>query len=48
MKEGTKMVDYGCFVRIEDGVELIHNSELDWKNKNIRPEILSTLKIKSR
>ena len=42
--EVTKIVDYGCFVRIEDGVEgLIHNSELDWKNKNIRPEkILST------
>ena len=42
--EVTKIMDYGCFVKIEDGVEgLIHNSELDWKNKNIRPEkILST------
>jgi len=34
----TKIMDYGCFVRIEDGVEgLIHNSELDWTNKNIKP-----------
>ena len=31
-------MDYGCFVKIEDGVEgLIHNSELDWTNRNIRP-----------
>ena len=31
-------MDYGCFVKIEDGVEgLIHNSELDWTNKNIKP-----------
>ena len=36
--EVTKIVDYGCFVKIEDGIEgLIHNSELDWKNKNIKP-----------
>ena len=34
----TKIMDYGCFVKIEDGVEgLIHSSELDWKNKNIKP-----------
>ncbi len=34
----TKMMDYGCFVKIEDGIEgLIHNSELDWTNKNIKP-----------
>ena len=39
----TKIMDYGCFVRIEDGVEgLIHSSELDWTNKNIKPsKILS-------
>ena len=39
----TKIMDYGCFVRIENGVEgLIHNSELDWTNKNAKPnEILS-------
>ena len=44
--EGTviKIMDYGCFVRIENGVEgLIHNSELDWTNKNINPnKVLST------
>ena len=35
----TKIMDYGCFVKIEDGVEgLIHNSELDWTNRNIKPE----------
>jgi small subunit ribosomal protein S1 len=39
----TKIMDYGCFVKIEDGIEgLIHSSELDWKNKNIKPsKILS-------
>ena len=39
----TKMMDYGCFVKIEEGVEgLIHNSELDWTNRNIKPsKILS-------
>ena len=39
----TKIMDYGCFVRIEDGIEgLIHNSELDWANRNIKPsKILS-------
>ena len=41
IKEGivTKIMDYGCFVKIEEGVEgLIHNSELDWSNKNVKPE----------
>ena len=34
----TKVMDYGCFVKIEEGVEgLIHSSELDWTNKNIKP-----------
>ena len=34
----TKIMDYGCFVKIEEGVEgLIHNSELDWTNRNIKP-----------
>jgi small subunit ribosomal protein S1 len=39
----TKIMDYGCFVKIEDGIEgLVHNSELDWKNKNVKPnKILS-------
>jgi small subunit ribosomal protein S1 len=47
----TKIMDYGCFVKIEDGVEgLIHNSELDWKNRNIKPikvlSISQTIKFK--
>ncbi len=34
----TKLMDYGAFVRIQDSVEgLIHNSELDWTNRNIKP-----------
>ena len=34
----TKIMAYGAFVRIEDGIEgLIHNSELDWTNRNIEP-----------
>ena len=39
----TKIMDYGCFIKIEDGVEgLIHNSELDWTNRNVKPsKILS-------
>ena len=47
----TKLMDYGVFVKLEDGVEgLIHNSELSWTNKNIQPaKVLSTsqkIKIK--
>ena len=39
----TKIMDYGCFVKIEEGVEgLVHSSELDWVNKNVKPsKILS-------
>tara|TARA_B100000963_G_scaffold304205_1_gene277905 strand:- start:218 stop:1939 length:1722 start_codon:yes stop_codon:yes gene_type:complete len=39
----TKIMDYGCFVKIEDGIEgLIHNSELEWTNRNVKPsKILS-------
>ncbi len=34
----TKIMDYGCFVRIEEGIEgLVHNSELDWTNRNVKP-----------
>ncbi len=34
----TKIMDYGCFVQIEESVEgLIHASELDWTNRNIKP-----------
>ena len=47
----TKIMDYGCFVKIEDGIEgLVHNSELDWTNRNIKPnKVLSvsqTIKFK--
>jgi len=39
--EVTKIMDYGCFVKIEDGIEgLIHNSELDWTNRNVKPSSL--------
>ncbi len=39
----TKIMEYGCFVRIAEGIEgLIHNSELDWTNRNVKPsKILS-------
>ena len=34
----TKLMDYGAFVRIQEGIEgLIHNSQLDWTNRNIKP-----------
>ncbi len=34
----TKIMDYGCFVKIQEGVEgLIHSSELDWTNRNVKP-----------
>jgi small subunit ribosomal protein S1 len=40
----TKLMDYGAFVRLEEGIEgLIHNSELSWTNKNVQPlKILSS------
>jgi len=34
----TKLMEYGVFVKLEDGVEgLIHSSELSWVQKNIQP-----------
>ena len=43
----TKIMDYGCFVRIEEGIEgLIHSSELDWKNKNAVPSKLLSVSQK--
>tara|TARA_B110000285_G_scaffold79606_1_gene91896 strand:+ start:94 stop:1827 length:1734 start_codon:yes stop_codon:yes gene_type:complete len=37
----TKLMDYGAFVRLEDGIEgLIHSSELSWTNKNTQPSKL--------
>ena len=47
--ECTKLMDYGVFVKLEEGIEgLIHNSELSWKNKNIQPSkvLSSSQKIK--
>ena len=40
----TKVQDYGCFAKLEEGLEgLIHQSELSWVKKNIHPgKILST------
>ena len=40
----TKVQDYGCFAKLEDGLEgLIHQSELSWTKKNIHPgKILTT------
>ena len=36
--EVVKIMDYGCFIKLEEGIEgLIHSSELDWTNKNIHP-----------
>ncbi len=47
----TKIMDYGVFVRLEEGIEgLIHNSELSYVNKNVHPsKVLSvsqTIKVK--
>ena len=40
----TKVQDYGCFAKLEEGLEgLIHQSELSWTKKNINPgKVLST------
>jgi len=40
----TKVQDYGCFAKLEEGLEgLIHQSELSWTKVNIHPgKILST------
>ena len=49
--EGTvvKLMEYGAFVRIEDSVEgLIHNSMLDWKNRNIKPSKVLSVSQKIR
>jgi len=40
----TKVLDYGCFAKLEEGLEgLIHQSEISWNKKNIHPgKILTT------
>ena len=47
MKGSYKNYGLWMFCKIEDGIEgLIHNSELDWTNRNIKPsKVLSVLKI---
>merc|ERR1712127_269834 len=45
--EVTKIMDYGCFIKIEDGIEgLVHNSELDWTNRNIKPSSVLSISQK--
>lgn len=42
--EISNLTDYGAFVNIEDGVEgLVHVSEMDWTNNNVRPAKLFKL-----
>jgi small subunit ribosomal protein S1 len=37
----TNIMDYGCFVELENGIEgLVHVSEMDWTNKNVNPNKL--------
>ena len=40
----TKVQDYGCFAKLEEGLEgLIHQTELSWTKKNVHPgKVLST------
>ena len=46
----TKIMEYGCFVRIEEGLRGSYNSELDWTNRNIKPNSVLSVsqKIKFR
>ena len=40
----TNLVDYGCFVELEEGIEgLVHISEMNWTNKNIHPSKLTQI-----
>ena len=47
----TKIMDYGAFIKLEEGVEgLIHSSALSWTDKNAHPSkflsVSETLKVK--
>ena len=45
----TKLMDYGAFCKIEEGVEgLIHSSEIDWANRNIKPNKVLSVSQKIR
>jgi len=38
MGKVTNITDYGCFVKLKEGIEgLVHVSEMDWTNKNVNP-----------
>ena len=40
----TKLMEYGAFIRIESGIEgLVHSSEIDWTNRNIKPSKVLTV-----
>ena len=40
----TNIADYGCFIKIEEGVEgLVHVSEMDWSSKHTHPEKIVSL-----
>ncbi|MDC0535662.1 30S ribosomal protein S1, partial [Francisellaceae bacterium] len=42
--EVTNITDYGCFVKLEEGIEgLVHTSEMDWSNKSSNPHKLVVL-----
>ena len=47
----TKIVDYGAFVKLQEGLEgLVHQSSLSWTKKNIHPSkiLSSSQKIKGK
>ena len=45
----TKLQEYGAFCKIEEGVEgLIHSSEIDWTNRNIKPNKVLSVSQKIR
>ena len=43
----TSIKDYGAFIQIQEGIEgLIHNSELDWVNRNVKPSTILSVSQK--
>jgi small subunit ribosomal protein S1 len=40
----TNITDYGCFVKIKEGIEgLVHSSEMDWSHKTSNPHKIMTI-----
>jgi small subunit ribosomal protein S1 len=40
----TNITDYGCFVKIKEGIEgLVHSSEMDWSHKTTNPHKIMTI-----